>query len=56
VGGKTGVPDLAAHHGSVEIYSLSKSYNMPGWRVGFCLGNRKMIAARHDVRVGSAAG
>jgi alanine-synthesizing transaminase len=30
---------------AVEIYSLSKSYNMPGWRVGFCLGNRKMIAA-----------
>lgn len=29
----------------VEIYSLSKSYNMPGWRVGFCAGNRKMIAA-----------
>lgn len=30
---------------AVEIYSLSKSFNMPGWRVGFCLGNRKMIAA-----------
>ena len=30
---------------AVEIYSLSKSYNMAGWRVGFCLGNRKMIAA-----------
>jgi alanine-synthesizing transaminase len=29
----------------VEIYSLSKSFNMPGWRVGFCLGNRRMIAA-----------
>lgn len=29
----------------VEIYSLSKSFNMAGWRVGFCLGNRKMIAA-----------
>jgi alanine-synthesizing transaminase len=24
---------------------MSKSYNMAGWRVGFCLGNRKMIAA-----------
>ena len=30
---------------AVEIYSLSKSYNMAGWRVGFCLGNRRMIAA-----------
>ena len=29
----------------VEIFSLSKSYNMAGWRVGFCLGNPKMIAA-----------
>jgi alanine-synthesizing transaminase len=30
---------------AVEIFSLSKSYNMAGWRVGFCLGNKKMIAA-----------
>ncbi len=30
---------------AVEIFSLSKSYNMAGWRVGFCLGNREMIAA-----------
>jgi len=30
---------------AVEIFSLSKSYNMPGWRVGFCLGNPRMIAA-----------
>ncbi len=30
---------------AVEIFSMSKSYNMPGWRVGYCLGNRKMIAA-----------
>jgi alanine-synthesizing transaminase len=30
---------------AVEIFSLSKSYNMAGWRVGFCLGNAKMIAA-----------
>ncbi|MEO7143436.1 MAG: aminotransferase class I/II-fold pyridoxal phosphate-dependent enzyme [Bryobacteraceae bacterium] len=29
----------------VEIFSLSKSYNMAGWRVGFCLGNRKLIGA-----------
>lgn len=30
---------------AVEIYSMSKSFNMAGWRVGFCLGNRKLIAA-----------
>ncbi|RMF22143.1 MAG: alanine transaminase [Deltaproteobacteria bacterium] len=29
----------------VECYTLSKSYNMPGWRVGFVCGNRDMIAA-----------
>ena len=29
----------------VEFFSLSKSYNMPGWRVGFCVGNREMIHA-----------
>lgn len=34
----------AADH-AVEIYSMTKSYNMAGWRVGFCLGNRKLIAA-----------
>jgi alanine-synthesizing transaminase len=30
---------------AVEIYSMSKSFNMAGWRVGFCLGNRKLIGA-----------
>jgi alanine-synthesizing transaminase len=30
---------------AVEIFSLSKSYNMAGWRVGFCLGNARMIHA-----------
>jgi len=30
---------------AIEIFSMSKSYNMAGWRMGFCLGNRKMIAA-----------
>ncbi|MCG6916070.1 MAG: aminotransferase class I/II-fold pyridoxal phosphate-dependent enzyme [Deltaproteobacteria bacterium] len=29
----------------VEFYSLSKSYSMPGWRVGFCVGNAEIIAA-----------
>jgi alanine-synthesizing transaminase len=30
---------------AVEIYSMTKSYNMAGWRVGFCLGNQRLIAA-----------
>src|SRR5579885_924149 len=30
---------------AVEIFSMSKSYNMAGWRVGFCLGNPRLIAA-----------
>jgi alanine-synthesizing transaminase len=29
----------------IEIYSMTKSYNMAGWRVGFCLGNPKLISA-----------
>ncbi|ROR32107.1 alanine transaminase [Inmirania thermothiophila] len=30
---------------AVEFFSLSKSYNMPGWRVGFMCGNRTLVAA-----------
>jgi alanine-synthesizing transaminase len=30
---------------AVEIFSMSKSYNMAGWRVGFCLGNPRLVAA-----------
>jgi alanine-synthesizing transaminase len=29
----------------VEFFSLSKSYSMPGWRVGFCVGNAQLIGA-----------
>jgi alanine-synthesizing transaminase len=29
----------------VELFSLSKSYNMPGWRVGFAVGNQRLIYA-----------
>ena len=29
----------------VELFSLSKSYSMPGWRVGFCVGNPNLVAA-----------
>ncbi|MEC8644531.1 MAG: alanine transaminase [Pseudomonadota bacterium] len=30
---------------AVEFYTMSKSYNMPGWRVGFCVGNRALVGA-----------
>ena len=30
---------------AVEIFSMSKSYNMAGWRVGYCVGNARMIKA-----------
>ena len=29
----------------VEFFTLSKSYSMPGWRVGFAVGNREIIGA-----------
>jgi alanine-synthesizing transaminase len=34
----------------VEFFSLSKSYNMPGWRVGFMVGNPKLISALGRVK------
>jgi alanine-synthesizing transaminase len=30
---------------AVEFFTLSKSYNMPGWRVGFMVGNTKLVSA-----------
>ncbi len=30
---------------AVEFFSMSKSYNMPGWRIGFCCGNKVLVAA-----------
>ncbi|MFA6051792.1 MAG: alanine transaminase [Methylobacter sp.] len=35
-----GAKDIA-----VEFFSLSKSYNMPGWRVGFMCGNKSLVSA-----------
>lgn len=34
----------------VESFTLSKSYNMPGWRVGFLVGNRDIIQALARVK------
>ena len=30
---------------AVEFYTLSKTYNMPGWRVGFMSGNKTLVSA-----------
>ncbi|GAO02769.1 aminotransferase class I/II-fold pyridoxal phosphate-dependent enzyme [Anaeromyxobacter sp. PSR-1] len=35
---------------TLEFMSLSKSYNMPGWRVGFCAGNPALVAAAARVK------
>ena len=34
----------------VEFFSLSKSYSMPGWRVGFCVGNRETVGALQRIK------
>jgi alanine-synthesizing transaminase len=34
----------------VEFFSLSKSYNMPGWRVGFCVGNPEIVGALRRIK------
>lgn len=40
-----GAKDIA-----VEFFSLSKSYNMPGWRVGFMVGNKTLVAALAKIK------
>ncbi len=35
---------------AVEAYTLSKSYNMAGWRVGFIVGNKKLIGALQSIK------
>jgi alanine-synthesizing transaminase len=34
----------------VEFFSLSKSYSMPGWRVGFCVGNQEVVFALRRIK------
>ena len=34
----------------VEFFSLSKSYCMPGWRVGFCVGNKEVVGALRRIK------
>jgi alanine-synthesizing transaminase len=40
-----GAKDIA-----VEFFTLSKSYNMPGWRVGFCCGNQDLVQALTKIK------
>jgi LL-diaminopimelate aminotransferase len=34
----------------IEMHSLSKSFNMTGWRIGFAVGNRDLIAALNKLK------
>ena len=40
-----GAKDIA-----VEFFTLSKSYNMPGWRIGFMCGNKKLVHALSRIK------
>ena len=46
-----GAKDIA-----LEFHSLSKTYNMTGWRVGFALGNEKIIKALGTVKTNIDSG
>ena len=35
---------------AVETFTLSKSYNMAGWRVGFVVGNKKLVGALAKIK------
>ncbi len=43
-----GVP--GARELAVEFFTVSKSYSMPGWRVGFCVGNRTLVGALTTIK------
>jgi alanine-synthesizing transaminase len=47
-------PSILSVEGSkdvaVESFTLSKSYNMAGWRVGFLVGNKKLIGALEKIK------
>ncbi|GAB2749965.1 LL-diaminopimelate aminotransferase [Kitasatospora kifunensis] len=40
----------------IEFHSLSKAYNMPGWRVGYAVGNEQAIAALRAVKTHTDSG
>ncbi len=41
---------LGAKDVCVEFFSLTKSYSMAGWRVGFCVGNREIVGALTKIK------
>ncbi|MBI4831205.1 MAG: aminotransferase class I/II-fold pyridoxal phosphate-dependent enzyme, partial [Candidatus Lindowbacteria bacterium] len=41
---------------AVEFHSLSKTYNMTGWRIGFAVGNREVIAGLRSVKTNVDSG
>ena len=41
---------VGAKEVAVEFYSLSKTYNMPGWRVGFMCGNPTLVSALSRIK------
>jgi len=41
---------------AIEFHSLSKTYNMTGWRVGMAVGNRRLLAALLKVKTNSDSG
>jgi alanine-synthesizing transaminase len=47
-------PSLLAVEGAraraCEFFTVSKSYNMPGWRVGFCVGNAELVGALKRIK------
>ncbi len=47
----TGAPEVA-----VEFHSLSKTYNMTGWRLGFAVGNAKILAGLGRVKTNLDSG
>ncbi len=41
---------------AIELHSMSKSYNMTGWRLGFVAGNRRAVAAFAEVKDNTDSG
>ncbi|HEX3695897.1 MAG TPA: aminotransferase class I/II-fold pyridoxal phosphate-dependent enzyme [Polyangia bacterium] len=35
---------------AVEFFTVSKSYSMPGWRVGFCVGGERLVGALTTIK------
>ena len=40
----------------IEFHSLSKTFNMTGWRIGFCVGNKKAIAGLGKIKTNIDSG